>query len=164
MLSKRLIVCLDVRDGKVTKGVQFKGNVEVGEPVEMAEEYYRQGVDELVFYDITASAEGRPIDIEMVREVARRIFIPFSVGGGIRDLDDMREVLLAEAGDKCHRHHHVLGGRGHAVGKKEGEQHCGVGRAEQQQRGYDATRDKATFRPRSRAVETIWPASHGVGP
>ena len=72
MLSKRLIVCLDVRDGKVTKGVRFKGNVEVGEPVTMAEEYYRQGVDELVFYDITASAEGRPIDIEMVREVARR--------------------------------------------------------------------------------------------
>ena len=97
MLSKRLIVCLDVRDGKVTKGVQFKGNVEVGEPVAMAEEYYRQGVDELVFYDITASAEGRPIDIEMVREVARRIFIPFSVGGGIRNLDDMREVLLAGA-------------------------------------------------------------------
>ena len=97
MLSKRLIVCLDVRDGKVTKGVQFKGNVEVGEPVAMAEEYYRQGVDELVFYDITASAEGRPIDIEMVREVARRIFIPFSVGGGIRNLDDMRQVLLAGA-------------------------------------------------------------------
>ena len=63
----------------------------------MAGEYYRQGVDELVFYDITASAEGRPIDIEMVREVAKRIFIPFSVGGGIRDLDDMREVLLAGA-------------------------------------------------------------------
>ena len=97
MLSKRLIVCLDVRDGKVTKGVKFKGNVEVGEPVAMAEEYYRQGVDELVFYDITASAEGRPIDIEMVREVARRIFIPFSVGGGIRNLDDMRQVLLAGA-------------------------------------------------------------------
>ena len=95
MLSKRLIVCLDVRDGKVTKGVQFKGNVEVGEPVEMAEEYYHQGVDEVVFYDITASAEGRPIDIEMVREVARRIFIPFSVGGGLRNLLTLLAFALA---------------------------------------------------------------------
>ena len=97
MLSKRVIICLDVRDRKTTKGVRFKENVDIGDPVEMAEEYYRQGVDELVFYDITASAEGRPIDIEMVREVARRIFIPFSVGGGIRSLEDMREVLLAGA-------------------------------------------------------------------
>lgn len=97
MLSKRLIICLDVRQRKTTKGVRFKENVDVGDPVEMAEEYYRQGVDELVFYDITASAEERPIDIEMVREVANRIFIPFSVGGGIRNLDDMRQVLLAGA-------------------------------------------------------------------
>jgi cyclase len=97
MLSKRVIVCLDVRDRKTTKGVKFAGNIDVGDPVAMGEQYYRDGADELVFYDITASAEGRPIDIEMVREVARRIFIPFSVGGGIRNLDDMREVLLAGA-------------------------------------------------------------------
>jgi cyclase len=97
MLSKRLIVCLDVRNRKTTKGVRFQGNLDVGDPVAMAEEYYRQGADELVFYDITASAEGRPIDIEMVREVASKIFIPFSVGGGVRDLDDMRQVLLAGA-------------------------------------------------------------------
>lgn len=97
MLSKRLIICLDVRDRKTTKGVKFKGNVDLGDPVEMAQQYYEDGVDELVFYDITASAEGRPIDIEMVREVAERIFIPFSVGGGIRNLGDMREVLLAGA-------------------------------------------------------------------
>jgi cyclase len=97
MLSKRVIVCLDVRDKKTTKGVKFQGNVDVGDPVAMAEEYYRDGADELVFYDITASAESRPIDIEMVRQVARRIFIPFSVGGGIRSLDDMRQVLLAGA-------------------------------------------------------------------
>lgn len=96
MLSKRLIVCLDVRDKKVTKGIKFKGNVDIGEPVEMAEQYYREGVDEMVFYDITASAEGRPIDIEMVREVAETIFIPFSVGG-IRNVEDMRRVLLAGA-------------------------------------------------------------------
>src|SRR2546422_10651298 len=97
MLSKRVIVCLDVRDRKTTKGVKFLGNVDVGDPVAMGEKYYHDGADELVFYDITASAEGRPIDIPMVREVAKRIFIPFSVGGGIRNLQDMHEVLLAGA-------------------------------------------------------------------
>lgn len=97
MLSKRLIICLDVRDRKTTKGVKFKGNVDLGDPVEMARQYYDDGVDELVFYDITASAEGRPIDLDMVRDVAECIFIPFSVGGGIRNLDDMRDVLLAGA-------------------------------------------------------------------
>lgn len=97
MLAKRVIVCLDVRNGKVTKGVKFQGNRDLGDPVEMGAEYYRQGVDELVFYDITASAEGRGIDIEMVRGVAREVFIPFSVGGGIRNLQDMRDVLLAGA-------------------------------------------------------------------
>ncbi len=97
MLSKRVIVCLDVRSRKTTKGIKFQENVDLGDPVEMGERYYREGADELVFYDITAAAEGRPIDIEMVRAVAARIFIPFSVGGGIRDLDDMRRVLLAGA-------------------------------------------------------------------
>jgi cyclase len=97
VLSKRVIVCLDVRERKTTKGVKFQGNVDIGDPVSMGEQYYHDGVDELVFYDITASAEGRPIDIEMVKEVARRIFIPFSVGGGIRSLEDMRKVLLAGA-------------------------------------------------------------------
>jgi imidazole glycerol-phosphate synthase subunit HisF len=97
MLTKRLIICLDVRNRKVTKGVKFEGNVDLGDPVEMAAQYYRDGVDELVFYDIMASAENRPIDIGMVRNVAREVFIPFSVGGGIRNLEDMREVLLAGA-------------------------------------------------------------------
>ena len=97
MLTKRLIVCLDVRNGQVTKGVKFKENVDLGDPVEMGRKYYQDGVDELVFYDIMASAEKRPIDIEMVRAVARKVFIPFSVGGGIRNLDDMRSVLLAGA-------------------------------------------------------------------
>ncbi|MFW5915506.1 MAG: imidazole glycerol phosphate synthase subunit HisF, partial [Planctomycetota bacterium] len=97
MLSKRIIVCLDVREGKTTKGVQFQGNVDVGNPVEMAQRYYEDGVDELVFYDITASHEERSIMIDVVRRVARRIFIPFSVGGGLRTVDDMREVLLAGA-------------------------------------------------------------------
>ena len=97
MLQKRVIVCLDVRAGKTTKGIRFQGNVDIGDPGEMARAYYEQGVDELVFYDITASAEGRGIMIEVVREVAARIFIPFCVGGGIGSLDDMRAVLLAGA-------------------------------------------------------------------
>lgn len=97
MLKKRIIVCLDVRDGKTTKGVQFKGNIDIGDPVVMAGEYYRQGVDELVFYDITASAEDRGIMIDIVRRVAENFFIPFSVGGGIGSVSDIRKVLLAGA-------------------------------------------------------------------
>ncbi|MBW2029032.1 MAG: imidazole glycerol phosphate synthase subunit HisF [Deltaproteobacteria bacterium] len=97
MLSKRIIPCLDVRDGKLTKGIKFKGNVDIGDPVEMAAFYYEEGADEIVFYDITASSDRRDIMIEVVERVAERIFIPFSVGGGIRDVDDMRRVLLAGA-------------------------------------------------------------------
>jgi cyclase len=97
MFQKRIVVCLDVRDGKTTKGVKFKGNVDIGDPVEMAEAYYLQGVDELVFYDITASAERRGIMIEVVRKVAQKIFIPFCVGGGISTVDDMSAVILAGA-------------------------------------------------------------------
>ncbi|MGQ9499164.1 MAG: imidazole glycerol phosphate synthase subunit HisF [Dissulfurimicrobium sp.] len=97
MLSKRIIPCLDVRDGKTTKGIKFKNNVDIGDPVAMARFYYEEGADELVFYDITASSDHRPIMIDVVRRVAREIFIPFSVGGGIRTVDDMREVLLAGA-------------------------------------------------------------------
>lgn len=97
MLQKRVIVCLDVRDGQTTKGVKFKGNVDIGDPVEMARGYYEQGVDELVFYDITASAEGRGIMIDVVRRVAQQIFIPFSVGGGVGSVEEMRDVLLAGA-------------------------------------------------------------------
>lgn len=97
MLTKRLIVCLDVRNRMVTKGVRFEGNIDLGDPVEMGAEYSKQGVDELVFYDITASAEKRPCDVEMVRDIARHVFIPFAVGGGIRNLEDMRAVLLAGA-------------------------------------------------------------------
>ncbi|WP_045212073.1 imidazole glycerol phosphate synthase subunit HisF [Desulfonatronovibrio magnus] len=97
MLSKRIIPCLDVRDGKLTKGVKFKGNVDIGDPVETARKYYEEGADEIVFYDITASAEGRGIMLKVVEEVAASIFIPFSVGGGISKLEDMRAVLLAGA-------------------------------------------------------------------
>ena len=97
MLTKRLIICLDVRNRKVTKGVKFKGNIDVGDPVELGAKYSAEGVDELVFYDITASAENRPCDLEMVKDIAKHVFIPFSVGGGIRALDDMHQVLLAGA-------------------------------------------------------------------
>jgi cyclase len=97
MLEKRLIVCLDVKDGRTTKGIRFKDNVDVGDPVAMARAYYEQGVDELVFYDITASAERRSIRIDTVRRVGENVFIPFSVGGGISTVEEMREVLLAGA-------------------------------------------------------------------
>jgi len=97
MLAKRIIPCLDVRDGKVTKGVKFLDNLDIGDPVAMARYYYEQGADEIVFYDITASSERRGIMLEVVRAVAREIFIPFSVGGGLRTLDDMRAVLMAGA-------------------------------------------------------------------
>jgi len=97
MLTRRLIPCLDVIHKRVTKGVKFQNNIDLGDPVEMAARYYADGCDELVVYDITASAEGRPIDIEMVRAVARAIRIPFSVGGGISNLEDMSRVLLAGA-------------------------------------------------------------------
>lgn len=97
MLAKRIIPCLDVRQGRVTKGVKFKNNIDLGDPVEMALKYSDGGADELVFYDITASAERRPIDIGMVRAVAKAIRIPFAVGGGIAALADMERVILAGA-------------------------------------------------------------------
>jgi cyclase len=97
MLSRRIIPCLDVRDGKLTKGIKFKGNIDIGDPVEMARHYYEAGADELVFYDITASSDRRDIMIEVVRRTAEEIFIPFSVGGGLRTVEDMRRVLLAGA-------------------------------------------------------------------
>jgi cyclase len=97
MLSKRIIPCLDVRNGKTTKGIKFQDNRDIGDPVRMARVYYEQGADEIVFYDITASSDRRDIMIDVVRRTAQEIFIPFSVGGGIRTIDDMRQVLLAGA-------------------------------------------------------------------
>lgn len=97
MLSKRIIPCLDVREGRTTKGIKFQNNVDIGDPVEMARMYYEAGADELVFYDITASHEKRNLMIDVVRAVAETIFIPFSVGGGIRTVQDMRDTLLAGA-------------------------------------------------------------------
>ncbi|MBQ4199291.1 MAG: imidazole glycerol phosphate synthase subunit HisF [Kiritimatiellae bacterium] len=97
MLTKRIIPCLDVRKGRVTKGVKFKNNIDLGDPVQMALAYSDGGADELVFYDITASAERRPIDIGMVAAVAEAIRIPFAVGGGISCVADMERVILAGA-------------------------------------------------------------------
>ncbi|MHC1741435.1 MAG: imidazole glycerol phosphate synthase subunit HisF [Syntrophobacteraceae bacterium] len=97
MLSKRIIPCLDVRDGRTTKGIKFKDNIDIGDPVDMGRFYYEEGADEIVFYDITASSDKRPIMLDVVRRVAETIFIPFSVGGGIRTVSDMRDVLLAGA-------------------------------------------------------------------
>lgn len=96
-LSKRLIPCLDVRDGRLTKGVRFQGNEDIGDPVETARRYCEEGADEIVFYDITASHEARGIFLDVVERVASAIFIPFSVGGGIATVEDMRAVLLAGA-------------------------------------------------------------------
>ena len=97
MLKKRIIVCLDVKDGRTTKGVKFQNNVDIGDPVEMAAEYYRQGVDELVFYDIMASARGRGPILDLIARVASQVFIPFCVGGGIGTLEDIRSTILAGA-------------------------------------------------------------------
>ena len=97
MLSKRIIPCLDVRDGRLTKGVKFMGNEDIGDPVDSARIYSEAGADEIVFYDITASAENRGIFLDVVKRVAAEVFVPFSVGGGISSVDDMRAVLLAGA-------------------------------------------------------------------
>ena len=97
MLKKRIIVCLDVKDGRTTKGVKFLNNVDIGDPVEMAAEYYRQGVDELVFYDIIASSRGRGPILDLIAKVAGQVFIPFCVGGGINTIDDIRQTILAGA-------------------------------------------------------------------
>jgi cyclase len=96
MLSKRLVVCLDVRGGKLAKSVRFVDTKDIGDPVAKARQYYEEGADELVFYDITASRENRDIMINLVEKAASQIFIPFSVGGGIRSVEDA--TMLRNAG------------------------------------------------------------------
>lgn len=97
MLAKRVIPCLDVKDGRVVKGVNFVDLIDAGDPVAQAQVYDREGADELVFLDITATHEARAIVVDMVRRVADTVFIPFTVGGGIRTVEDMRAILLAGA-------------------------------------------------------------------
>jgi len=95
VLTRRIIPCLDVKEGRVVKGVKFVNLQDAGDPVECAKAYDRAGADELVFLDITASSEARPITLRMVEQVAESIYIPFTVGGGIRNLDDIRALLKA---------------------------------------------------------------------
>lgn len=97
MITKRIIPCLDVKDGRVVKGVNFLGLADVSSPVDLAKFYSENGADELVFYDITASSEGRKLFIEILTEVASKIFIPLTVGGGINTLDDFDRVLKCGA-------------------------------------------------------------------
>jgi cyclase len=97
MLTKRIIPCLDVKAGRVVKGVKFKAHRDAGDPVELAAFYNQQGADELVFYDITASSDDRPIMLEVVRRTAGQVFIPLTVGGGLRNCDDMHRMLEAGA-------------------------------------------------------------------
>ncbi|HHY65520.1 MAG TPA: imidazole glycerol phosphate synthase subunit HisF, partial [Clostridiaceae bacterium] len=97
MLTKRVIPCLDVHGGRVVKGVQFVNLIDAGDPVECAAAYDKAGADELVFLDITASAESRDIMIDVVSRVAEKVFIPFTVGGGVRTVEDFRRILLAGA-------------------------------------------------------------------
>ena len=95
MLAKRIIPCLDVRDGKVVKGINFVGIKEVGDPVELAKQYSDSGADEIVFLDIAASHEGRATMLDVVRRTAEVVFVPLTVGGGIRTIDDVRDTLRA---------------------------------------------------------------------
>jgi cyclase len=97
MLAKRVIPCLDVKNGRVVKGINFVNLVDAGDPVEAAQAYNEAGADELVFLDITASSDARGIVLDMVKRVAQCVFIPFTVGGGIRTVDDFREILKAGA-------------------------------------------------------------------
>ena len=93
MLTKRIIACLDVKDGRVVKGVQFRNHVDMGDILELSQRYADEGVDELVFYDITASSDGRVVDKSWVNQIARRINIPFCVAGGIRSVADAKAIL-----------------------------------------------------------------------
>ncbi|MFC3932434.1 imidazole glycerol phosphate synthase subunit HisF [Streptococcus dentapri] len=97
MLKKRIIPCLDVKDGRVVKGVNFVNLTDIGDPVDAAKAYYEAGCDELVFLDITATHEERDTTVDMVRRVADQVFIPFTVGGGIRSSQDMNKMLKAGA-------------------------------------------------------------------
>ena len=99
MLAKRIIPCLDVKNGRVVKGIEFVNLTDAGDPVENAIEYEKQGADELVFLDITASSDRRAIILNLVKEVSEKLFIPYLVGGGVRSLDDMK-LILYEGADK----------------------------------------------------------------
>ena len=97
MLTKRIIPCLDVKDGRVVKGINFVNLIDAGDPVECAKAYSDLNADELVFLDITASSDNRNTIVDVIRNVAKNVFIPLTVGGGIRTVDDMRKILMVGA-------------------------------------------------------------------
>src|SRR4030065_62445 len=97
MLTKRIIPCLDVKDGRVVKGKSFIELRDAGDPVELASFYYKEGADELVFLDITATSEGRDTMVDVVERISEKVFMPLTVGGGLAELSDMRRMLLAGA-------------------------------------------------------------------
>ena len=97
MLTKRLIACFDIKNGMVTKAHKFQDNIDIDKAEAVAQRIYNDRIDEIIFYDITASSDKRKIDLDMVKNVARQVFVPFTVGGGIKSLDDMYEVLKAGA-------------------------------------------------------------------
>ena len=97
MLAKRIIPCLDIDKGRVVKGVNFENLIDAGDPVEIAKKYSEEGADEITFLDITASNENRGIMIETIEKAADKVFVPLTVGGGIRKIDDIRSLLLAGA-------------------------------------------------------------------
>ncbi len=157
MITKRIIPCLDVKDGRVVKGTNFKGLADVASPVELAKYYSDAGADELVFYDITASAEGRALFTDILREVAANVFIPLTVGGGINTVDDFDRVLKCGA-DKVSvnsgaiRNPELIS----QAAKRYGNQ-CVVISA-------DIKRVEGEFRVLPRAEERIpeWRQSHGL--
>jgi len=103
VLSKRIIACLDVRDGKLAKSIRFVDTKDIGDPVQKAREYYEDGLDELVFYDITASSDKRRIMLDVVEAVAEQVFIPLSVGGGVRTLADATDLRCVVQHRSQHR-------------------------------------------------------------
>ena len=158
MITKRIIPCLDVKDGRVVKGTNFKDLGDVASPVELAQLYSRSFADELVFYDITASAEGRDLFTDILTETAKKVFIPLTVGGGIRTLDDFDRVLHCGA-DKVSVNSGAIADPSlvEKAAKRYGDQ-CVVLSA-------DIARVDGVFRVFSRAAEKIpvWRPSSGSG-
>jgi cyclase len=160
MLTKRLIACFDIINGRVTKAVQFQDNIDVAPAEELAAAMYEAQIDELIFYDITASAEKRRIDIETVKKVAGRVFIPFTVGGGIKNLDDMYEALKAGAekisiDSMAVRNPQIINDGAKAFGSQAVVLSTQVKRAEKMPSGYEVFIDGARVATGMDAVEWI---------
>jgi cyclase len=160
MLTKRLIACFDILNGMVTKAVQFQDNINVAPAAELAETIYNAQIDELIFYDITASAEKRSIDIETVKSVAHCVFIPFTVGGGIKDLNDMYEALKAGAekisvDSMAVRNPQIISHGAKAVGSQCIVLSTQVKRTNQMPSGYEVYIDGARLATGMDAIEWI---------